>query len=328
MFIGASRGPLLAGGLASLALSVLAPAQEPVRARELLNQGRFAAARLEVERLKTQEPDHRELPYLTGRIALVDHDVARAIRDLEKAVERDAENADHHYWLGVAIAEATKTASRLKQPFMAKRVMREWERAVEIDRNHVGARAQLVAFYSIVPGFMGGSRLKARAQAAEIGRVSPWRGSLALGAILEQEKKTVEAQAAYREAISAAPDSGDGYFALGFIHAREGRAAEALSVLDEYARRQPADRWVKYHVGRCAAVTGSELDRGVAELMAFLGDPPTDLTNAARAHAHFRLGELRERRGEREAAGDAFRAALAANPRHGDAKRGLERLVR
>ena len=46
----------------------------------------------------------------------------------------------HHYWLGMAVAEEAQYASTFKQPFMARRLRKEWERALALDPNHKPSR--------------------------------------------------------------------------------------------------------------------------------------------------------------------------------------------
>jgi len=312
----------------SVPVSAALPAQDAGRALRSLAQLDYVAARADIQRLRDATPPPRELPYLLGRLALIDHNVPEAVRELEQAVERDGEDADRHFWLGMAVAEATKIASVVKQPFMAKRIMRLWERAVELDPDHVDARAQLVAFYSIVPGFMGGSKEKARAHVAQIERTSKWRSKLALGALLEQEGMAPEAVDAYRQAIAAAPDSGAGYFALSYVYARSARAEEAFSLLRSYSSRRPDDQWVRYHTGRLSAVTGVELERGATELARFLAEPPSDLDVAGRAQAHYRCGQVLEKLGRSVDARVQYGLAVNANPHHTEARKSHDRLKR
>lgn len=314
---------LVASALVSVLGSSILPGQETERILVQLSRGDYTAARAAVDSLRTANPTHVQLPYLAGRVAFAEHDVPGSIRELEKAAELDNGNATVHYWLGCALAEAAKTASKLKQPFLAKRVMREWEEAVRLEPRHVDARSQLVAFYAVVPGFLGGSKEKARAQIVEIERVNAFRAALARGSLLEVEGKSEEELSAYREAIRAAPDSGAAHFALGAAYARTGHPSEAFKALDTYARAHPDDRWSLYHAGRYASLTGTEMERGTRELTAFLATPPLGVTATARAQAYYRLGDLHEKMGARELAQAAFRAALTSNPKHAEAKKRL-----
>src|SRR5439155_7703170 len=132
-------------------------------------------------------------------------------------------------------------ASKIRMPFMARRMRKEWERAVELDPDQIEARFGLVMFHAMAPGIMGGNKDTAREQAGEIAKRDAMRGAMARGMIAEDEKNVAAQVGAYQDAIAAAPDNKAGYFALGTVHARAGKAIEAFATLDQYVKRQPDD---------------------------------------------------------------------------------------
>jgi tetratricopeptide (TPR) repeat protein len=308
------------------ALASSAFAQSIDHAKQLFDGGKYTEAKTELLVLQQANGRSAAAAYYLGRIAMIDNDSDEAIRQFERAVKLEEGNALYHVWLGSALGDAAGRASPFKQPFMARRVKNEWERAVALDPNQIDARFNLVQFYTMAPGFMGGGIDKARQQADDLTKRNPMRGAMARGLIEEHEKNAAAAEAAYQQAIAAAPDSSAGYFALINAYARAGKAADAFATLDQYVKRQPDDRWALYHNGRASGVTGQQLDRGEAALEQFLAKPPLDAHPANLAGAHYWLGQIAEKRGAKDAAREHYRTALRINPKSQQSQRALDAL--
>jgi tetratricopeptide (TPR) repeat protein len=311
---------------ATTALACSARAQSIDRAKQLFDDAKYTEAKAELLALQKASDRNAAAAYYLGRIATIDNDGDEAIRQFERAVQGEDANALYHLWLGNAVRDAASSASKIKQPFMARRVKKEWERAVELDPNQLDARFSLVQFYVIAPGAMGGSMDKAREQAGEIAKRNAMRGAIARGSIAEHEKNAAAEEAAYQQAIAAAPDSGAASFALADMYARDGKAAEAFAVLDRYAKRRPDDAWALYRVGRVAGTTGQQLDRGESALKQFLAAPPSDAHAPNMAGAHYWLGRIAEKRGAKDVAREHYQSALKLNPKNEASKRALDAL--
>jgi tetratricopeptide (TPR) repeat protein len=131
--------------------------------------------------------------------------------------------------------------------------------------------------------------------------------------------------------VAEYPDSAAPMGAYALFLADRSRPAEAFAVVDAYQKRRPADPIGWFQVGRVAAATGQQLDRGEEALRKFIAatpppsptisGPPTVPTLAT---AHVRLGNIAERRGNKAAARAEYQRALALDPRSNLAKRSLE----
>lgn len=322
------RYPIGSFGLlfAALAVASSAFAQSIDHAKQLFDGAKYAEAKIELLALQKANDRSAATAYYLGRIAMFDNDGDEAIHQFERAVQLEDGKALYHVWLGTALGDAAGRASPFQQPFLARRVMSEWERAVALDPNQIDARFNLAQFYAMAPALMGGGIDKAREQAGEITKRSPMRGAMARGMIEEHEKNAAAAEAAYQQAIAAVPDSSAGYFALSNTYARGGKAAEAFATLDQYVKRHPEDRWVLYHTGRTSGVTGQQLDRGEAALQQFLAKPPLDAHAANMANAHYWLGQIAEKRGAKDAAREQYQTALRINPKSQLSQRALDAL--
>jgi len=120
---------------------------------------------------------------------------------------------------------------------------------------------------------------KAHAQADEIKKRDPLRGAQIEGEICIAEKKYDDAFNAFESLLKDHPDQ--------------------IAAL--------------YQIGYIAATTGQRLDRGEAALKEYLTHTPKD-TQPSLAYAHYRLGNIYQKKDETDAARKEYQAALALDP--------------
>jgi tetratricopeptide (TPR) repeat protein len=263
--------------------------------------------------------------FLMGRLVYARGNSGDAVDWFEKALEQDGNNATYHTWLGNALGDEAQKANKLRQPFLARRVKTEFERAVELDPKLIDAREGLVAFYSQAPGIMGGSMAKAREQAAEIVKLNPIRGRLQFARVAEREKDVVTAEREYKALTSDFPDSTTGYYALGNFYRTQSRWDEAFATFEQLMKMKPDEMSVHLTWAGTAAQSGKNLERGEREVKYYLENakdaPPANLSNA-----HWRLGQIYEKSSRKELAAAEYNAALKINPQNQNAKKALEGL--
>ena len=76
-----------------------------------------------------------------------------------------------------------------------------------------------------------------------------------------------------------------------------------------------------YSYGRTASISGQTLEKGEEALRAYIAAP---LVSPPVANAHYRLGMILERRGDKEGAKREYRTALELNPGYDEAKKALK----
>jgi Tfp pilus assembly protein PilF len=81
-----------------------------------------------------------------------------------------------------------------------------------------------------------------------------------------------------------------------------------------------------YQIGRAAALSGKQLDRGEQSLKLWMAHPPADAVVATRSGAHYRLGMVYDKQGKRDLARAEYEQALRINSRNDDARKALEKL--
>ncbi|HEV8629160.1 MAG TPA: tetratricopeptide repeat protein, partial [Thermoanaerobaculia bacterium] len=169
--------PLLCAALAAPA----ARAAEGVAAQgiQLFAAGRVADGEKILAPWVAAHPKDSEATYYLGRCHFSRHDYDGAVDWLEKAAELAPKNAEYQLWLGRAYGRAAQEANMLRAAGLASHARQAYEQAVALDPGQLDARGDLVQFYLLAPGFMGGSIDKARAQAAEIQKRDAGRGASA-----------------------------------------------------------------------------------------------------------------------------------------------------
>jgi tetratricopeptide (TPR) repeat protein len=294
--------------------------------QKLITDRRYDEAKAQMTAVIAKTPADNAAHECLGRISSAMERHREAVAHYEKAIRINDNVASHHLWLGNALGELADSTSKIKLPFLARRIKGEFERTVQLDPASVDGRSGLVEFYSQAPGVMGGSREKAQEQIREIIKLNPMRGHWKQADLHMREKKVGDAEKEYIAAEQAAPDSAIASYTLGSFYQGQQRWSDAFAVYDRMERRFPAEWLVRFQIGRTAALSGERMERGERELRALISAPPADMTKATLAGAHHRLGMILERQGRMELARAEYQQAVAINPNNADAKKSLAAL--
>ncbi len=312
--------------LAAFAVALLAAAADASAATCRLEEGsalfearKFAEARLALE--PCASTDAKANLYL-GRASIAESDFEHAIPSLEKAVTLEPKSSDAHMWLGRAMAQKAQKANVFQQASLAPKIHRRFEEAVALDPASVEARLSLMDFYLLAPGIMGGSVAKAREQAGEIRRHDPLKGYLASGRIAEHEKQLDAAEAEYQKASREFPQKKDPYLWRANLAATQKQYGKGFDILENLLKIRPGDETVYFTIGRFGAQTGERMGRAEECLKRYLQHEPVK-DEPALSSAHYQLGILLEKKGDRQAARREWQQALALDPNHSAAKEAL-----
>jgi tetratricopeptide (TPR) repeat protein len=304
----------------------LAQAGDRQRGVKLFEERDFPAARAEFTAALARDSRDATALYYMGRIAMAEERPGEAVDWFEKAVKANDSSSDYHLWLANALGQEAQRASKLRQPFLARRVKSEFERAVQLDPRSVAARRGLMDFYMIAPGVMGGSKEKAREQAAEIAKINRLQGRFATASIAQREKDLAAVEREYVAAAAENPDSAIAHLSLAAFYQSTQRWDEAFGVLDRLLAAQPGEVRGHYQIGRTAALSGRQLERGEQSLKLWMARPPDDATMVTRSGAHYRLGMIYDKQGRQDLARVQYEEALRINPRNEEARKSLDRL--
>ena len=291
------------------------------------NARRWAEAHAFFANATKAQPRNVDAVIWYGRTLLSENKAGDAEDWFEKATELAPRSSEARLWLGRAIGVQAATANPLRQPFLARRLKKTVDRAIELDPENIDARELRWRFYAMAPAVMGGGEGHAREEVAEILKRNRYRGLLLSANTATRANDFVTAEHHFRAAVSEHPDSLGAASVYASWLADRDRPAEAFAVLDTYQKRHPSDLQSLYQVGRLAAATGQQLDRGEAALRKYLAAPPPPALSApSLSTVHLRLGSIAERRGNAAAARAAYEQALTLDPRSNQARRALDRL--
>jgi tetratricopeptide (TPR) repeat protein len=233
-------------------------------------------------------------------------------------------NAASWLWSGRVYGQQAMSASMFSRPGLASKMRQALEHSVELDGNNVDSRFELLQFYAMAPGFMGGGSDKANAQAEAIGKLDPVRGHLAHGVIAEKDDPQI-AEREYRAAVAAAPDDPRGRVALSNLLSGQKRWSEARALFAELLARKPDDAGALYQLGKLAALSGEELEPGLKYLDRYLAQEkrPDDLPEFG---GHWRRAQILEKLGRKDAALVELRLAAQLDPSAEGPQKDLKRL--
>jgi predicted Zn-dependent protease len=264
--------------------------------------------------------------FVRGCLAWDDARPDAAIEHFERAAASPGAPSDFHLWLGNAYGVKAQRANPLSQARLARKTKGAFDRAVQLDGDNIQARDGLMQYYMLAPSIVGGSMQKAEEQAREIKRRNAYAGGLALATLAGRRKDAAAAERELAALHRTFPDSIGALSALLNLHTQQKQWAEGWAVLDAAGRGRLATHpRLLFLVGRMAALSGQQLDRGEAALTAYVARSP-GRGEPRLTSAQLRLAQLHEKQGKTEQARAAYRAAIALDGKNDEARKGLKAL--
>lgn len=268
-----------------LALLAVVPARtetpEWEGALSLYNARQYGAARAAFLQLALSRAPDVDLDYFLGRLALWFNDDGEALSRLERAAAAAPRDARIQNALGDAYGLRAQDASLVMKAHWACKCRAAYQAAITLDPRTTRYRFSLIGFCLMAPKIVGGGIETARAQADALTRLDPMSGRIAHAT----------------------------------IDLAQNDAATALARFDAVLRQDPDDYLALYHVGRCAAVSGKDLQRGEAALRRCLELPRPERDDLpTRANIHQRLGDIAARLGDPARAAAEYEQVRSLEP--------------
>jgi tetratricopeptide (TPR) repeat protein len=304
--------------------ALVLPAYADASPKDLLASGHVDEAILALEQsTHSSAPDPESYNLLCRAYYIID-DWDRGIAACERAVKLAPENGLYHLWLARIYGEKADRAGIITGAGLVKKVRTEFERAVELDPKNAAARADLAEFYLEAPSIVGGGKDKARAQVDALAGLNPAVADYVAGQIAAKEKDFETAERAYRAAIETSHGTAIAWLHLAQFMAHANRFDEMDAALHSMSSA-PLDHpealmdgaSLLLHFGRNYALAESLLRR-------YLANGPVEEGPAFKAHDF--LGQLLEKQGDRRAAAEEYRAALALSHTYARAREHLKRV--
>jgi tetratricopeptide (TPR) repeat protein len=298
---------LLAGALGASAF-----ASPDLQLAMLVQNGRADEALKALTATTEKSPTDAEAHNLLCRVEFELEKWDEAIHECEKAVALVPDSSPYHQWLGRAYGEKAEASGPIGAFGLVRKVKGEFERAAALDPEgkNLSAHSDLAEFYIEAPSIMGGDKTKARQLADFIGRFDPALAHYLYGRLEEKHKSKEHAEQEYKAAINASGDSAHYWVDLASFYRREGRLDDMEAAINQSlrAKRQEAvalfDAASLLSTARRNETQAIQLLRRYISLNQFSEDAPA-------FQAHYLLGKLLEKQGNRTGAASEYRAALA-----------------
>jgi tetratricopeptide (TPR) repeat protein len=311
-----------------LSLSALAAPD----AMSLLQNGKADQALQVLNSQVQRNPNDAEAYNLMGRVYFQLEQWDDAIRVAEKSVALAPGNSEYHQWLGRIYGEKAETVGKVhfvSAISLVRKVKAEFEKAVALDPDgkNLSARSDLAEFYTEAPSIMGGDKAKAKALAESMMKQDAALGHYMLGRIYEKQNVKDRAEQEYKAAIESSDSLARYWVSLASFYRRVGRLddMQAAVIKSLSGRRQQG---IALFDGASLLLNGGrDFPQAIKMFRQYLSlDDPTE--DGPAFQAHYLLGTLLERQGDKKAAADEYHAALALASQYKPAQDALARVGR
>ncbi len=299
------------------------PAYAATSPKELLAAGRADEAVQTLEQQVARSATNAEAYNLLCRAYFMIEQWDRGITACERARTLDPQKSLYHLWLGRVYGEKADRAGFISAAGLAKKIRTSFERAVDLDPGNWEARADLAEFYVEAPGIVGGGRDKAQAQAKAVEPSNPAVADWISARIAAKNHDTASAEREYRAAIAVNPSLGRAWVDLANLLLHTTRIDDMEQVLRGLESAPVAQREAMLEGAGLLLRAGRDYPLAIRLLRHYL-ESPVEQGPAFIAHDY--LGQLIEKQGERQAAAEEFRAALALSHTYVRAQEDLKRV--
>jgi tetratricopeptide (TPR) repeat protein len=248
-----------------------------------------------------------------------------AVKNGEKAVNLSANTAEYHWWLGRAYGEKAASVNPLSAAGYAGKTRTQFELAVKLDPANVQARADLAEYYTEAPSVMGGGVDKARAQASEVAKYDQATSHWILAEIAEKEKRYPDAEKELQAAIKVAPNPAQYWMNLASFYRHRSRLDDMQKATAEALSQPNKSAEVYYNAAGELLQAGRDLSSASQYLQTYLKSGAM-VEDAPSFRAHYLLGQIYEKMGNKSAAASEYRASLAIASGFAPASKALGRL--
>lgn len=323
---------LLPGGLYVSQARATSPAPAdkemlaPIRADLILGRADDAISRLRL--YLTANPDNAEAHNLLCRVYYQEEQWDDAIGECETAVRLAPLDSEYHLWLGRAYGEKASSMHSIKAYELAKKVRREFERAVALDHGNVDALSDLGEFYTEAPGIVGGDKRKAQAVARVLEQYKPAQAYQLCGALAEKNRNYARAEFEYRAEVDASSQPAEAWMDLAAFYSRrrqQGQMLQALHAGIDADRKAAKPNGPALVDGAAILSSNSEDPELAIQLLRLYLASPNQSADSPAFQVHVQLSRLLEQQGDQAGATQQIEAAAdLAREYHPDALKTVE----
>jgi tetratricopeptide (TPR) repeat protein len=273
-----------------------------------------------------QEPRNGEIYLLLTKSFIELGQFDAAIQSAERAVAISPKDSIFHEWLGRAFGEKAARTSPSSAFSLARKTLREFETAVQLEERNFSAQQALIEFYCRAPAIFGGGKEKAAPRIARLEALDASEFHFAKGNCRRQKKEFAAVDAEFTLALESGARSAELIYDIGDYALKQSQPERLLAVAEAGQRVAPADPRADFYRGAAYILKGEKLDEAQRLMRAYLSRAPVRTGYPRPTIVHEWLGRALEQQGERDSAKREYQAALQADPKNKGAHEALKRL--
>jgi tetratricopeptide (TPR) repeat protein len=248
-----------------------------------------------------------------------------AVKNGERAVAASPDNAMYHLWLGRQYGEKASASNPLSAASLARKTKAEFELAVKLDPAIVQAHADLAEYYTEAPSIMGGGIDKARDQATQVAKYDQATSHWILAIVAEKDKRYPDAENELRQAIKVAKNPAQYWVNLASFLRRRSQLDDMQNAISQALAQPNKSAEVYYNAASELLQAGRDFPNAVQYLKTYLASNAV-VEDAPAFRAHYLLGQLYEKMGNKPGAVSEYKASLALASGFAPAGKALGRL--
>ena len=227
----------------------------------------------------------------------------------EQAAKLNPDRSDYQLWLGRTLGEKAAHVSFVRAVRLVPKIRGAFERSVELDPDNTGARTDLAEFYLEAPGFLGGGKDKAFAQADKLSSRDAAAAHWVKARAAEKEKRYGDAESEYVAAIKSSKTPASRWLDLAEFYRGIGRLDMMQNAINRAVSAEAGPSAVLYDAASLLVESGRNFPQALELVRQYLNASMVEEAPAYRAH--YLLGSIQEKRGDKAAAAVEYRAALS-----------------
>jgi tetratricopeptide (TPR) repeat protein len=248
-----------------------------------------------------------------------------AVKNGERAVNATPDNAVYHLWLGREYGEKASASNPMSAASLARKAKSEFEMAAKLDPANVQAHADLAEYYTDAPSIMGGGTDKARDQATQVVKYDQATSHWILSIVAEKDKRFPDAENELRQAIKVAKNPAQYWMNLASFFRRRSRLDDMQNAITQALAQPNKGAEVYYNAASELLQSGRDFPNAVQYLKSYLSSNGM-VEDAPAFRAHYLLGNVYEKMGNKSSAVTEYKASLALASGFASAQKALGRL--
>lgn len=285
----------------------------------------FSKAKPLFQKYLNSHPNHKKTREYLGDIAGYTENWEVAITYYEDLLEEDKNNANYNFKYGGALGMKALSVNKLRALTYISDIRTAFEKAAELDPEHIETRWALVEFYIQLPGIIGGSENKAIEYANELGGISEVDGHLANGYIAEYSDRPKDAEGFYKKAIEVG-GSPHTYEKLSSLYENSSQPKKAIEASAESLKIHKRNQ-LNYQIGKIAAQYNVKVEIGIICLQKYIENHSVK-DGVPKDWAYYRLAQIYKNQSQKDTALLWINKALESRPNFKEAKKEKEFILK